>query len=120
MAERGGRRQGTPGKGYSNRTDLNVQRAPQSGLQTAAGGGVAPPSPAPSAAPSAPAQQFLTPDQTPFPTDPTARPGEPVTAPPNLPFVPQAPNPATSLVRALMMQSPNPDLARLLARMESR
>ena len=116
MASRGGARQGTPGKGYSNRTDLNTARAPQAGLATAAAGGQTPPTSAPAVAP----QQFLTPDQTPFPTDPTARPGEPVTAPPNLPFVPQAPNPATSLVRALMMQSPNPDLARLLARMENR
>ena len=67
MAERGGKRQGTPGKGYTNRTDLNVARAPQSGLKTAAAGGL--PTPAPAApAPTqnlSPARPSLTPDQTP-------------------------------------------------------
>jgi len=67
MAERGGRRQGTPGKGYSNRTDLNVQRAPQSGTQTAAGGGLQA-APAPAAPPQGP--PGLTPDQTPSVMDP--------------------------------------------------
>lgn len=35
---RGGRRQGTPGAAYQNRTDLALDRAPQSASTTAAGG----------------------------------------------------------------------------------
>jgi hypothetical protein len=70
MAERGGRRQGTPGKGYSNRTDLNVVRAPQQGLTTAAAGGQAPPpAPAP-ATPPGPPPPGIHPDQTPNVMDP--------------------------------------------------
>ena len=91
MAERGGRRQGAPGKGYSNRTDLNVARAPQQGLATAAAGGQTPP-PAPAAAPAGP--PGLTPDQTPSVMDPghpaiplqdglATGPGNGPTAPPN-------------------------------------
>lgn len=68
MADRGGRRQGTPGKGYSNRTDLNVQRAPQAGLATAAAGGQTPPAAVAPAATMQPAG--MTPDQTPNLMDP--------------------------------------------------
>ena len=72
MAERGGRRQGTPGKSYPNRADLNVVRAPQTGLATAAAGGQTPP-PAPAAAPTqnlSPPRPGVTPDQTPSVMDP--------------------------------------------------
>jgi hypothetical protein len=37
---RGGPRQGTPGKGYSNRTDLALNSASQTATNTAASGGV--------------------------------------------------------------------------------
>jgi hypothetical protein len=110
---RGGKRQGTPGAGYSNRTDLLTNRAP-----------VAPTPPAPSAvqAPDASGAPYLTPDQTPFPTDPSQRPGEPVTAGLSaaMPGMPEVRDDAYVLVQALMMHSPNPDLARLLARMDYR
>jgi hypothetical protein len=75
---RGGSRQGTPGKGYSNRTDLmastkppavgQVDTAATGGMAAAPQGGGAPPPPMPS------------PDDTPMLTDPTQRPGEPITA----------------------------------------
>ena len=64
---RGGSRQGTPGKGYSNRTDL--QSKPDMEKNTAATGGMEPP-PQPSGA---------SPEDTPMLTDPTNRPGEPIT-----------------------------------------
>lgn len=80
---RGSRRAGTPGVTYSNRTDLNgtvpVMAAPdqpygEAGAQRAAQQAVplrgAPPVPRPP----------VTPDQVPNLLDPTARPGEPVTA----------------------------------------
>ena len=37
---RGGKRQGTPGKGYTNRTDLGQDYMPASGDATPASGGV--------------------------------------------------------------------------------
>ncbi len=66
---RGGRRQGTPGRGYSNRTDMmnNYDQA----RPTAAAGGMegrpGPPGP-------------LTPEDVPNLFDPTAFPDEPITA----------------------------------------
>jgi len=85
---RGGARQGTPGKGYSNRTDLmgNYDQA----KDTAATGGLtAPSNPAPIAAgPNAPdmgpganmAQaQGPTPEDSPNLSDPTQFPDQPVT-----------------------------------------
>lgn len=70
--KRGGTRQGTPGKGYSNRTDMlsNYDQAEN----TAASGGMT----APAAAPMAPPPQ--TPDDTPGLSDPTMYPDEPITA----------------------------------------
>lgn len=123
---KGGARQGTPGKGYSNRLDLMMNRAPQTGTHTAATAGMGDltvrSAPAPSA-PSAPAQPpapTLTPDMTPSPFDPTAYPNEPLTASP-LGIGPQdQPDEATMLIRSLMAVHPNPDLRRLLARMENR
>ena len=40
---RGGKRQGTPGKGYTNRTDLGQDYMPASANATPASGGVKPP-----------------------------------------------------------------------------
>jgi hypothetical protein len=116
---RGGKRSGTPGKAYGNRTDLMDQRAPQSGTATAASAGqVAPASSARQPGPP-PGPSPLTPDTTPFPTDPTAFPSEPLTAQPAF-LTPPPSDPATLLVRSLMLHSPNPDLRRLLARLENR
>jgi hypothetical protein len=66
--KRGGARQGTPGKGYANRTDLNVQYD-QSKPTAAAGGMEAPPV---TAGPS--------PDELPSLSTDTQYPSEPVTA----------------------------------------
>ena len=80
---RGGKRQGTPGVGYSNRTDL--QASPNMAVNTAATGGMtapapeAPPQPDPSA-PTDPQMAPRSPDDSPMLTDPTHRPDEPITA----------------------------------------
>lgn len=109
--QHGGARQGAPGAAYANRTDLMTNSAPQTGTATAASGGMGPDL----AARSTPS---LTPDQTPFPTDPTAYPGGDA-AP--VPFSPTQPeDEATSLIRSLALVNPNPDLRRLLARLENR
>ncbi len=64
---RGGKRQGTPGKAYSNRTDLGIDyNMAQSA--TPAAGGVTPP------------RLAVYPEDIPNLTDPTARPDEPITA----------------------------------------
>ena len=65
-AKQGGKRQGTPGQGYSNRTDLMQNYNMEAG--TPAGGPM-------QAAPSYPL-----PDDLPSIGTPTARPGEPITA----------------------------------------
>ncbi len=69
---RGGRRQGTPGKAYSNRTDLMTDYAPDT-TGAAARGGMAMPV-------AAPAQNAQYPEDTPMLLDPTQRPEEPLTA----------------------------------------
>lgn len=66
---RGGKRQGTPGKGYSNRTDL-TSNYDQQAASPAAGGVEAPKMQRP----------MQTPDDTPGLTDPTQFPEEPITA----------------------------------------
>lgn len=115
---RGGKRRGTPGKAYANRTDLTSDYAPGS----AAAGGMTPP-----------VQQrpFVGPpmgaDQVPNLSDPTMRPQEPVTAglsvgpgPGPEALGPMPPGPADPLrmaVQAMMMVSPNPDLVRVLNRL---
>jgi len=89
---RGGRRQGTPGVAYSNRADLNTARAPQTGLKTAAAGGMAPPTPDPAAVVSGaqpvqvPPPAGISPDSVPALDDPSGRPSEPLTA--GIPFGP--------------------------------
>jgi hypothetical protein len=63
---RGGRRQGSSGKSYTNRTDLAVDRAPTAPAATVA---------------AQPQQQaaWVSPDAVPSPTDPTTHPGRPPT-----------------------------------------
>ena len=126
MPRPGGARQGTPGRSYSNRTDLNVVRASQSGLSTAAAGGRQPP---PQAAPPAavdgqagqPPSPMIRPDMVPRLDDPTARPDEPVTAglatgpgigPAQMTPTPLPPEVAT--VQAAYAASPSPELRRTM------
>lgn len=66
---RGGKRQGTPGKAFSNRTDLAQNYAPDATGQAAAGGMQRPPQ-----------QPQYSPEDSPMLSDPTQRPGEPITA----------------------------------------
>jgi hypothetical protein len=76
---RGGKRQGIPGKAYSNRTDMTSDY--MNGNMSAASGGMKPPA-APTAPPQSPQanpnQRY--PEDTPMLTDPTNRPNEPITA----------------------------------------
>lgn len=65
--KRGGMRQGTPGKGYSNRTDL-MSNYDNAAASAATGGMQAPP------------QIVQRPEDTPNLTDPTQFPDEPITA----------------------------------------
>lgn len=61
---RGGPRKGTPGKAYSNRTDLQANPAPQSAGNTAASGGLKPP-PTTSPTPPSPISGVAAPPQPP-------------------------------------------------------
>lgn len=70
---RGGRRKGTPGKGYSNRTDLIS--APDMKQNTAATGGMRPENP-----PASPFMAVRSPEDSPMLTEPSQRNWEPVTA----------------------------------------
>ena len=125
---RGGRRNGTPGRGYANRTDLTS--APDMSKNTAASGGMTAP-----AAPAAPAVQApvlqgpaIGADQVPNLSDPTMRPNEPVTAGLSmgpgggreaLGILPPNPmDPVRQVVEALMLISPNPDLYRIQSRLD--
>lgn len=118
---RGGKREGTPGKGYSNRTDLTSNYA--SG--NAAAGGMQP---------QPQQRQFMSPavgaDEVPSLSDPTMRPSEPVTAGLGVgmgpgsealgPMPPSKTNPVRTAVQALIAISPNnPDLIRLLNKIDS-
>jgi len=118
---RGGKREGTPGKGYSNRTDLTSNYA--SG--NAAAGGMQP---------QPQQRQFMSPavgaDEVPSLSDPTMRSGEPVTAGLSVgmgpgsealgPMPPSRTNPVRTAVQALIAISPNnPDLIRLLNKIDS-
>lgn len=69
---RGGPRQGTPGKAYGNRTDLQMK--PDMAKNTAATGGDA------ATQGRTPQPPASSPDDTPNMSDPTNRPAEPVTA----------------------------------------
>lgn len=115
---RGGKRQGTPGKAYSNRTDLGMNYSPG---DAAAGGMQAP----------VEQRQFIPPaigaDQVPSLSDPTMRPDEPVTAGVNVgagpgmealgPMPPSPMDPVRQAIQAMMLVSPNPDLVRVLNRL---
>lgn len=118
---RGGRRQGTPGVSYQNRSDLNVFHAPQQGTVTAASAGVVAPA-RPTAPQPAPAP--VTPDQVPRLDDPSMRPNEPLTT--GLDIGPGADsraigpvptNPALLGIQAAYMRNPTPELRRALARL---
>lgn len=113
-AKHGGARQGTPGKAYANRTDLATNMGSQTPEVTAAAGGVSRPRQ------PEPARMPLTPDTTPSPTDPSARPYEPLTAPPPMGMGGPAVDETVMLLRSLAAVSHNPDVRRLLARMENR
>ena len=69
---RGGKREGTPGKGYGNRTDMGQNYNMQSGASPAAGGIKAPGNQQP--------MLSTYPEDTPMLLDPTQRPSEPITA----------------------------------------
>ncbi len=117
---RGGKRQGTQGRAYSNRTDLAVNYGPQG--NAAAGGMEAPREQTPLIAPA------IGVDEVPNLGDPTARLDEPVTAglplgpgagPEALgPMPPPQVDPVRQAVQAMMMVAPNPDLIRVLARLD--
>jgi hypothetical protein len=79
------------------------------------------------AVPSQPgaAQAFIGPDEIPNLSDPTARPGEPVTT--GLPFGPgagpevmgpAAPDPTREALQSMLLVAPNPDIMRLLDLMD--
>lgn len=116
---RGGSRQGIPGKGYSNRTDLAQNYEPGN----AAAGGIKPqPQRPPMAMPAIGA------DQVPNIFDPTGRPNEPVTAGLSVgpgagpevlgPMPPPPADPVRQAIQAMLLLSPNPDLVRVLNRLD--
>ena len=117
---RGGKRQGTQGKAYSNRTDLTSNYGPNG--NAAAGGMEAPREQNPLMGPGIGAEQV------PNLSDPSMRPEEPVTAglpvgsgagPEALgPMPPPPTDPVRQVIMAMMQVSPNADLVRLLARLD--
>lgn len=108
----GGARQGQPGKSYSNRTDLNVDRAPQPGSSGQM--------PETSPLTGSPQPPMMLPDDIPTLDTPTQFPDEPVTAGlpfgegPNSPPVPPPIN-TTMIMAALRRMPADPDLQRLAA-----
>lgn len=115
---RGGRRKGTPGMAYSNRTDLATNYAPG---DAASGGMVAPQT-------QQPMMPMIGADEVPNIGDPSSRPMEPVTAGLDVgmgagteamgPMPPPPMDPVRQAIQAMMLVSPNPDLARVLARLD--
>ena len=110
----GGARKGQPGKSYSNRTDLNINRAPMPG----ASGNAA-------VSESEMQRPELTPDSIPNLDVPTQFPDEPVTA--GLPYGPgdsstmQTPDMSNTLLYAALRRNPdNADLQRIAAYMQMR
>lgn len=73
---RGGKRQGTPGRGYANRTDLGTD--PNMAQNTAGTGGMT--APAPQQQPQQAPPMTRSPEDSPMLLDPTMRPNEPLTA----------------------------------------
>lgn len=115
---RGGKRQGTQGKAYANRTDLAVNYAP--GGNPASGGMQAPAQQQPLMMP------LIGADAVPNIGDPSTN-DMPVTAGLNIgagpgseampPMPPSPVDPVRQVVQAMMMVSPNPDLVRILNRL---
>ena len=135
-ANNGGRRQGTPGQQYPNRSDLRAQKptaAPnqeygKAGAQLAAqqvvpmaAGPVAPP---PGAAPTPGGGAFASPEDTPNLLDPSGRPDEPLEA--GMPFGPGAgPDPRNAQMsdtearlRALYQAYPTRELRELIRQID--
>lgn len=116
---RGGKRQGTQGKGYSNRTDLAVDYA--AGGNPASGGMSAPREQQPLMGP------MIAPNEVPNIFDPGDL-NEPVTTglavgpgagPEALgPLPPSPTDPIRQAVQAMMLVAPNPDLIRVLNRLD--
>lgn len=137
---RGGERTGTPGAAYGNRTDLNQNHQPiavktgqtygeaqrQERSQKALPLPAAPPGPSATgpSTPGAPGPDLAALlGSLPGLTDPTNRPGEPLTA--GLPFgpgpgpvAPQAGSPAAGLVRRMLAEYPEQELFDLLAELD--
>ena len=117
---RGGKRQGTQGKGYSNRTDLAVDYA--AGGNPASGGVEAPMRQQPIMGPAIGA------DEVPNLGDPTMRANEPVTAGLSIgpgpgveamgPMPPPPMDPIRQVLQAMLLQGGNPDVVRLLNRLD--
>lgn len=117
---RGGERKGTQGKGYANRTDLATDYA--AGGNPASGGLEAPKRQQPIMGPAIGA------DQVPNLSDPTMRPGEPVTAGLDVglgagseamgPMPPPPIDPIRQVLQAMLLQGGNPDVVRLLNRLD--
>jgi len=133
---RGGKRTGTPGTAYKNRTDLNTNRVEFQGqpygirAQQVESQRQVPVQPPPTASVPGAAGTATPPPQGPAPgtlgglLDPTARPDEPLTA--GLPIGPgPGPNPATptgdpdmDVLRAIYKAYPSTALLRLIAAIE--
>jgi hypothetical protein len=77
---RGGRRKGTPGKGYTNRTDLSLDYAPSTGTTSPASGGIPPAATGggPTVSPGN-TRPLTAPEDIPKLDDPTGRPHEKLT-----------------------------------------
>lgn len=117
---RGGKRQGTQGKGYANRTDLATDYAP--GGNPATGGMQAPVNQVSVMGPAIGAEEV------PNLGDMTGRPDEPVTAglavgagpgPEAMgPMPPRQTDPIRQVLQAMLLQGSNPDVVRLLNRLD--
>lgn len=117
---RGGKRQGTPGEAYANRSDLALDRAPAQPTQAPAGQVYGERGRQEAAMQALPLPDLSAQLQAlPGLTDPSTRPTEPLTA--GLPFGP-GPGPATpqqrpgasGLIRRMLAANPDPELFQLL------
>ena len=117
---RGGSRQGTPGAGYAQRTDLLLHRQSPTAQATPASGGVPPAVQATSQAPGTAPATWTTPDDVPRLDDPSARPMEPLThglesGPGGGAEVLGGPgDPTMNSLRAAYLRRPTEELARTL------
>lgn len=113
MASRGGRRQGRPGKAYSNRTDLSTDYMPSTAQMTPASG----PPPYSGGGASNVGQQpvvpHLTPEDVPSLTDPTTRPDEPADFGLGQSFAMPAPH-YVNMLHGAYMANPTPELKRAI------